>query len=1458
MSDLDIIREIEEITGLKSEEVDYEKWDERLDFVNPTIVYAREEADIVAFKIWQSIFESNISISNIQESFFKAVTSMKNLKRLNLERLSISEFPEAICSLTTLTELKLCFNMLSALPDSIAKLTSLNTFDLDTNQFTNFPESICNILSLTQLSLNSNQLSSLPISISKLTVLTNLAIHHNQFIQFPEAICNLNSLVQLSLSGNQLSSLPQSFSKLTNLAYLDLDRNQFAHFPGAIEKISSLVQLSLSGNQLSSLPNSISTLTALAYLYLNDNQFTHFPEAIEKINSLVELNLGSNRFSSIPTSISNLSSLRYLHLNGNQFTHFPEAISNLNSLVQLSLFNNQLSSLPDSFSKLTALTKLDLNNNQLSSLPDSFSTLAALVHLGLDNNQLSSLPDSFSKLTSLTHLYLNNNQLSSLPDSFSKLTSLTHLYLNNNQLSFLPDSFSKLTALTKLELNNNQLSSLPDSFFKLTTLTDLALDSNQFTHFPEAICNLNSLIQLNLSYNQLSSLPDSFFKLTTLTDLALDSNQFIHFPEAICNLNSLIQLNLSYNQLSSVPDSISKLTSLTMLNLSRNIFTQFPENICCLTTLTYLGLGENKIYSIPNSISRWTSLKRLYLEDNKLSSIPDSISKLANLKSLTLYNNQIVSLPKCIFESMEDLIIDDNPLESPPMEIVKNGREAILEYFREIEAGERIPLNEVKVVLIGNGEAGKTNLVRRFFGEQFVLAHDKTDGVSIRHDEYEVHDKKIKVHYWDFGGQEIMHSTHQFFLTKKTVYILVLDARKDERPENWLGMVKTFADDSPVFVVMNKIDQNEHAEMDRKNLNDKYPSIKNHFFRISCNTGEGIEDLKNRLKEVLYDMPSMKSYWSQAWTNIKIKMETSPDNYINYEDYVRFCEEEKLSETSSKVLLGYLHNLGLILHFEDIPDKKVLKASWVTEGIYKIINYSGNLSDSDKAVVNTLTDLPNILDPKKYLPSSYDYLVKLMKKFELCYSVSEHKILIPDRLSIEEPDHLFDKSKSLQFVFEYKDYLPPNVIVRFIVEKNHEIYKNQQWKSGVILYHENFKCYSYIRSDSSEKRLYVYVSGDRQRDCFTPIWNSIKNINKDYKTEIQEKIPIPKTKHLIQYQALLNYEKKGELRPYIGEIDQNINVTELLNGYESPAVRKERLEKETSPTIIVNEGGKVILTEGGDNFEGDMQNPIIKSSIKTKTFIQQKNEGINAEQLKEIIQTLSSEFQKQKTSPHSVEEKINELYKLIEQSVQSSFKNSEHFEKNVLKKWLPDYKNLDPLSMEYLLSAEFLFDSIYRSNGKDYSPFILQYCRAVENELKKRIFESFRNELHRTKTDLNTFLEWDLNKQNKNSKFAEAVKKTDSVFMLGDMLFYLGRAKDTTLMGSSPLIQEFRNFLNTNFDINEILSDVFSQNILKMKEFRNQAAHPEDSILEMDQNKASNLRTLVQGILKNWLDIKLT
>jgi internalin A len=239
---------------------------------------------------------------------------------------------------------------------------------------------------------------------------------------------------------------------------------------------------------------------------------------------------------------------------------------------------------------------------------------------------------------------------------------------------------------------------------------------------------------------------------------------------------------------------------------------------------------------LPATLPKFQQLEKLVLAENQVNDI-SSLKELKNLKYLDLRYNRITHMHAEFldleldinweqkWDSEKGIFLYGNPLESPLVEIIEQGMNAIRQYFKSLE-GEKQALNEVKVLLVGDGAAGKTSLVKRLLDQDFDKNESQTDGININTMEIKLNNTDIKARLWDFGGQEIMHATHQFFLSKRSLYILVLDGRKDEKTEYWLNHIKSFGGDSPVLVVLNKIDENPGFDLNRPSFWKNTPTSK--------------------------------------------------------------------------------------------------------------------------------------------------------------------------------------------------------------------------------------------------------------------------------------------------------------------------------------------------------------------------------------------------------------------------------------------------------------------------------------------------------------------------------------------------------------------------------------------------------------------------------------------------------
>ncbi|NET45691.1 COR domain-containing protein [Okeania sp. SIO2B3] len=614
-------------------------------------------------------------------------------------------------------------------------------------------------------------------------------------------------------------------------------------------------------------------------------------------------------------------------------------------------------------------------------------------------------------------------------------------------------------------------------------------DDEKLTEIPYEVWELDNIEVLSLRNNELTSIPASISKLTNLTGLYLRNNELTSIPASISKLTNLTGLYLSFNQLTIIPESISKLTNLTGLYLRNNELTSIPASISKLTNLTWLDLSDNQLKSIPESISKLTNLTWLDLSDNQLKSIPESISKLTNLTWLDL---------------------SGNPLENPPIEIAEEGIGAIREYIRQKEEEGTDYLYEAKLLIIGEGSAGKTTLANKIQNLEYQLRdEDSTKGIEVHKWNFQTtnqHDFQMNI--WNFGGQEIYHATHQFFLTKRSLYILVADTRKEDTDfYYWLNVVELLSDNSPLLIIKNE-KQERKREINQRALQGQFSNIKE-ILATNLATNRGLEEIRTDIQHYISNLPHIGNALPKTWKKVREVLETDSRNYISLEEYLSICEENGFKKQKDKLQLsGYLHDLGVCLHFQDDPllnKTVILKPEWGTAAVYKALD---NPQVYDNFGKFTKDDLTNIWHEDKYA-NMHDELLQLMIKFKLCYKIpgTSQTYIAPQLLTEAQPEYDWDENNNLILRYTY-EFMPKGIITQFIVAMNEDIEEQKYvWKSGVILNKNQTR--AEVIEYYGKREIKIRISGQQKRDLITIATHELDKIHGSYNNRLKYNKLIP-------------------------------------------------------------------------------------------------------------------------------------------------------------------------------------------------------------------------------------------------------------------------------------------------------------------------------------------------------------
>lgn len=797
---------------------------------------------------------------------------------------------------------------------------------------------------------------------------------------------------------------------------------------------------------------------------------------------------------------------------------------------------------------LIAGDKFDVSRN--SYVLDGNGMVTDLFLDGVLKDNLDQIVPLLQALPRLIRLNLPHNRITDI-SPFIRLKNLVELGLAFNHIEDI-SSIGDFWNLVKLDLSENKISDI-SAINRLTSLIELDLPRNQIREIV-ALKSLRNLDVLNLVSNPIVDL-NPLNGLTDLTSLRLDEIE-LENHSVISTLTSLRELYFSLSGLS----DISWLVPLQNLEV--------------------LWLFDNHISSI-EPLQNLINLRHLSLQRNQISEL-SPLRNLKKLSTLNLSDNPIEELSPWILDLGPDfrwtdaergyINLGNNPLKIPPPEIVKEGKNAIRNYFKQLREQDQDYLFEAKMLIVGEPGAGKTSLARKLEDPDCDLPgeDETTKGIEIKqyyfplqvndfsafpHPE-KLRDRSFRLNLWDFGGQQIYKATHRFFLSKRTLYALVADNRKEDTDYNyWFHIIEMFGADSPILIILNEKSQRKPS-LEITEMRKQFPNIAEAIeVDFAENDRTRLHNLQRAIRYYVSKLPHIGSPIPAKWTDVRETLEKDTRNTIAFHEYLKICSDNGITKAQdASVLSQYFHDIGVFLHFQDDPLLRhtiFLKPNWATNTVYRILDHEllnqtkGRFSRNDTRTIWKEDEFDLVRDE----------LLRLMQKFFLAYEIgASGDYIVPDRLPHDPPNYHLNEENSLVLRYKYDAFMPKGIISQFIVQMSRYIRNHDYvWRRGFII--ERNGATAEVIEDYHGRNITIRVTGKDRRDFMTIITEELDQVNAQYtKITVEKLIPcncsecdFESIPHFFRYKDLKRRLEKGRQEVECERSYESMNINKLID-----------------------------------------------------------------------------------------------------------------------------------------------------------------------------------------------------------------------------------------------------------------------------------------------------------------------
>jgi internalin A len=401
------------------------------------------------------------------------------------------------------------------------------------------------------------------------------------------------------------------------------------------------------------------------------------------------------------------------------------------------------------------------------------------------------------------------------------------------------------------------------------------------------------------------------------------------------------------------------------------------------------------------------------------------LSPLAGLASLqTLYLESVgirrFSPLESLLPTLHELYLCDSKFEDLPSEFCGPDRQEnvlaeVRAHYKDLQSGQRIDA-EVKVLFLGNGEVGKTQLCRRLRNLPFDPDIPTTHGVQLGDMvvTLEGFAEPVRLNLWDFGGQDIYHGSHALFLHGHAIFLILWTPESERqtayqegslsfrhRPLSyWVDYLRAFAGtDASMLIVQSQCDTRDKRILHPPAPVDDFPFHRS--TEVSARTGLNLGLLKENIKEAVRDRFDRRPPPPIGAGRLKVrdrlrqmleedqKREPAKRQHrlLDREKFDRLCTESG-GISNPQALLDFLHHNGAVFYRPGLfGDRIVMDQNWALEAIYSIFHRDKCFEQLKKLHGRFSREDLELLIWSGYTPEEQNVFLGMMESCGICFKV---------------------------------------------------------------------------------------------------------------------------------------------------------------------------------------------------------------------------------------------------------------------------------------------------------------------------------------------------------------------------------------------------------------------------------------------------------------------------------------